>query len=260
MGKLDGKVAVVTGSGRGIGKATVELFSKEGAFIVVSDIDEGVVKETVAGIEAAGGKVVGCVCDVTKAEDCQKLMDTAVNKFGKLDILVNNAGIIRDSMLHKMTDQQWDICIDINLKGTFNCIRAASNYMRQERHGGRIINLASLAGLMGNAGQINYAAAKAGVIGLTKAVAKEWDRFGITCNAVAYGFVESRLTDVKETSEDVMGEKMGLPQQQRDAYLAQIGNKTMKPEDAAKFILFFASDDARFVTGQVLNISAGLYI
>ena len=260
MGKLDGKVAVITGSGRGIGMADALLFAKEGAAVVVSDVDEGPVSEAVKEIQAAGGKAAGCVCDVTKPDDCQNLMDTAADKFGALDILVNNAGLTRDAVIHKMTDVQWDQCVDISLKGTFNCIRAASKYMRKEGHGGRVINITSVAGLMGNAGQINYSAAKAGMIGITKSVAKEWGRFGITCNAVAYGFVDTRLTRAKEEqSEVVAGEAVGLPKAARDMYLQQIGGP-MEPEDAAKPVLFLASEDAAFITGQVLNVSAGMYI
>lgn len=259
MGKLDGKVAVITGAGRGIGRADALLFAKEGAAVVVSDIDEAPVSGVVKEIQAAGGKAVSCAGDVTKLEDCQKVMDMAVEKFGKLDILVNNAGLTRDAMIHKMTDAQWDACVDISLKGTFNCIRAASKYMMKEGHGGRIINVASVAGLMGNVGQINYSAAKSGLIGLTKTVAREWARFSINCNIVAYGFVDTRLTREKEEQEEVVaGEAVGIPKKVRDMVLLQV--KPMVPEDAAKPVLFLASDDAAFITGQVLNVSAGMYM
>ena len=260
MGKLDGKVAVITGAARGIGKADALLFAKEGAVVVVSDIDESPLLEVVNEIKAAGGKAVSCAGNVTKLEDCQKIMDTAAKNFGKLDILVNNAGLTRDAVVHKMTDDQWDLCININLKGTFNCIRAASPYMRKEGHNGRIINVASVAGLMGNAGQINYSAAKAGVIGLTKTMAKEWARFGITCNVIAYGLVDTRLTRVREEQTEIVeGEMLGLSKASREMFLQKI-NKPMEPEDAAKPVLFMASDDAAFITGQVLNVSGGLYI
>lgn len=259
MGKLDGKVAVITGAARGIGKADAILFAREGAAVLVSDIDAGPLEEVVKEIRAAGGKAEACAGDVTKPEDCQKMMDTAVEKFGKLDILVNNAGLTRDALIHKMTDSQWDICVDISLKGTFNCIRAASKYMMKEGHNGRIINVASVAGLMGNVGQINYAAAKSGLIGLTKTVAREWGRFGITCNVVAYGFVDTRLTREKEAQQEVVaGEPVGIPKKVRDMVLLQV--KPMLPEDAAKPVLFLASDDAAFITGQVLNVSAGMYM
>jgi 3-oxoacyl-[acyl-carrier protein] reductase len=259
MGKLDGKVAVITGAGRGIGRADAALFAEEGAAVFVSDIDEAPIMEVIKEIKAGGGKVDGCVGDVTKPKDCQRMMDKAVEKFGKLDILVNNAGLTRDALIHKMTDAQWYSAIDISLKGTFNCIRAAAKYMMKEEHNGRIINVASVTGLMGNIGQVNYTAAKAGVIGLTKTVAKEWGRFGITCNVIAYGIVDTRLTrEKKAQQEEVGGELVGMPKKVRDMVLLQV--KPMTPEDAAKPVLFLASDDAAFITGNVLNVSSGIYM
>jgi len=259
MGKLDGKVAVITGAGRGIGKADAILLAKEGAAVVVGDIDEAPITETAREIQAAGGKAVGCVCDVTKSEDCQKMMDLAVEKFGKLDILVNNAGLTRDAMIHKMTDAQWDSCININLRGPFNCIRAASKYMMQEGHNGKIINVSSLTGLSGQIGQINYAAAKAGVIGLTKTVAKEWKRYGICCNCICYAAVDTRMTKAREEQDEVVdGQALGIPQKVRDVIFATAW--VMQPEDAAKPVLFFASDDASYITGAVLNATGGEYM
>jgi len=260
MGKLDGKVAVITGSGRGIGKATASLFAQEGASVVINDIDIGPAEEAVKEIQAKGGKAAACVADITKADGAQKLMDTAVEKFGKLDILVNNAGITRDAMIHKITDAQWDICVDIILRGAFNCTRAASKYMRTEGHNGRIINISSIAGLMGNVGQINYSSAKAGLIGMTKTIAKEWQKYGVTCNAVAFGIVDTRLTQEKESGEVVDGEKVGIPKVIRDASVQKMGGSILQPEDAAKPILFLASDDARFISGDVLNVSSGRYM
>jgi 3-oxoacyl-[acyl-carrier protein] reductase len=259
MGKLDGKVAVITGAARGIGRADAVLFAKEGAAVLVSDIDEAPLTEVVRQIRSSGGNVDGCAGDVTKLEDCQKVMDKAAEKFGRIDILVNNAGLTRDALIHKMTDAQWDVCVDISLKGTFNCVKAVSKYMMKTEHNGKIVNVASVAGLMGNVGQINYSAAKSGLIGLTKTVAREWGRFGVTCNVVAYGFVDTRLTREKETQEEeVAGEAVGIPKKVRDMMLLQV--KPMTPEDAAKPVLFLASDDASFITGQVLNISAGIYM
>lgn len=259
MGKLDVKVAVITGAARGIGRADAMLFASEGAAVLVSDVDEAPLHEVVKEIKAAGSQAEACAGDVTKPADCQKLMDMAAEKFGKIDILVNNAGLTRDALIHKMSDAQWDLCVDISLKGTFNCIRAASKYMLKAGHNGRIINVASVAGLMGNVGQINYSAAKSGLIGLTKTVAREWGRFGITCNVVAYGFVDTRLAREKEIQrEEVSGELLGIPKKVRDMVLLQV--KMMTPEDAAKPVLFLASDDAAFITGQVLNVSSGMYM
>ncbi len=259
MGKLDGKVAVVTGAARGIGRADALLFAGEGASVFVTDVDETPLAEVVKEIRAAGGRADGLPADVTKPEDCQRVMDRAAEQFGTIDILVNNAGLTRDALIHKMTDAQWDICVDISLKGTFNGIRAASKYMMREAHNGRIVNVASVAGLMGNVGQINYSAAKSGLIGLTKTVAREWGRFGVTCNVIAYGFVDTRLTREKEAQqEEVVGEAVGIPKKVRDLMLLQV--KPMTPEDAARPVLFLASDDAAFITGQVLNVSAGIYI
>lgn len=259
MGKLDGKVAVVTGAARGIGRADALLFAKEGAAVFVSDIDERPLMEVVKDIKAVGGKADGCAGDVTKREDCQKIMDRAAERFGKIDILVNNAGLTRDALISRMTEAQWDTCVDISLKGTFNCIKAASKYMMKDGHNGRIINVASVAGLMGNVGQINYSAAKSGLIGLSKTVAREWGRFGITCNVIAYGFVDTRLTREKEMQqEEVAGQGVGIPKKIRDMILLQV--KPMTPEEAAKPVLFLASDDAAFITGQVLNVSGGMYM
>jgi len=260
MGKLDGKVAVITGSGRGIGRAVAVLFATEGAKVVVNDIDGAPAQAVVKEIQALGKEAVACVSDITKAEGAEKLIETAGEKFGKLDILVNNAGITRDALISRMTDAQWDICLNLNLRGTFNCIRAASRYMMKKGHGGRVINMASVAGLMGNVGQANYASAKAGIIGLTKTMAKEWARYNITCNAIAYGLVDTRLTKEKEAGEEVMGEKVGIPQKIRDMMMEQSGGQVMTPEEAAKPVLFLASDDAAFITGNVLNASSGMYI
>ena len=260
MGKLDGKVAVITGAARGIGKADALLFAREGASVVISDIDPEPLEETAREIEAAGGKVTWCIADVTRPEDTDRLMDTAVAKFGDLNILVNNAGITRDALLHRMTDAQWDICLDIILKGTFNCIRSSAKYFRKEGHGGKIINVASVVGLMGNIGQINYSAAKGGIMGLTKTVAREWANFGVTCNAVAYGFVHTRLTGEKESGDIVAAEAVGIPKKVRDSMLQGIGGKAMTPEEAAKPVLFLASSDSDFITGHTLNVSAGMYM
>ena len=259
MGTLEGKVAVVTGSGRGIGKETARIFAHEGAKVVINDVEKEVAAGTVRGIEEEGGTAISCIADIRSLEEAQKLMNTAVDEFGRLDILVNNAGLARDTLAGRMSPEQWQLVIDINLTGAFNCIRAASKYMMKKNHNGRVINVSSVVGLAGNMGQINYAAAKAGLIGLTKEVAKEWLKYGITCNAVAYGAVDTRLTQEKEQAEEVMGEKVGISKEVRDAVSKQIG-KWMTPEEAAKPILFLASEDATYITGHVLNVTAGWYM
>jgi 3-oxoacyl-[acyl-carrier protein] reductase len=265
VGKIDGKVAVITGSGRGIGKAIAALFAQEGASVVINDIDEAVALHTAREIESGGGKATVCVADVRQPEEARNLIDTAVQKFGKLDILVNNAGIARDNLASRMTDEQWDLCIDINLKGTFNCIRAASRHMMKKGHNGRVINISSIVGLTGNPGQINYAASKAGIIGITKTLAREWMRYGVTCNAVAFAGVETRFTAAKDNAEEFLGEKTGIPQKSREAMVQQMENQTigggmMTPEDAAKCVLLLALDEASWITGNVLNATGGLYM
>jgi len=260
MQRFQGKAVVITGSGRGIGQAMAKMFAREGAMVTVNDIDAAPAEETVQAIRTEGGTAIACVADVTKPDEAQRIMDVTVEKFGKLDILVNNAGLTRDNMIHKMTDRQWDIVIDINLRGAFNCTRAAAKYMLIPNHNGRVIYVSSVSGLMGNIGQINYSAAKAGLIGMTKTVAKEWARYGITANAVAYGLVDTRLAGEKETAEEVMGEKVGIPKKIRDQFLAGMGGALLTPEQAAAPVLFLASEDAAGITGNILNVSRGLYI
>ena len=265
MGRLEGKVAVITGSGRGIGKAIAMQMAQEGASVIINDIDEAVATEAVKDIEAAGGKVAMCVADIRHLAEAKKLMNTAAEKFGRLDILVNNAGIARDNITSRMTDEQWDLCIDINLKGAFNCIRAASKHMMKKGHNGRVINISSIVGLTGNPGQINYSAAKSGIIGMTKTLAREWMRYGITCNAVAFAGVETRFTAAKDEAEEFMGEKTGIPQKARESMVQQMQNQTvggrmMTPDDAARCVLLLALDEASLITGNVLNATGGMYM
>jgi 3-oxoacyl-[acyl-carrier protein] reductase len=260
MEKIEGKVAVVTGSGRGIGKAVACLFAREGAAVVVNDIDEAPAMETVKVIREMGGEALACVADISKSEGARKVIETAAEDFGGLDILVNNAGITRSAPVDIMTDDQWDTCMDVNLKGTFNCIRAASRFMMKPDHGGRIINISSVDALIGPEGQLNYNAAKAGIIALTKTIAREWAKYDVTCNAVALGWVHTRMSGEIETGEEVFGQKMGIPKNLRDKLLKRGGFKIMTPEDAAKPILFLASSDAAFITGTLLNVSGGMHI
>lgn len=265
MGRLDGKVAVVTGSGRGIGKETARLLAKEGAAVVINDVAESVAAATAKELADEGGKAIPCVADIRFLDQAQKLMDTAVREFGKLDILINNAGIARDGLAGRMSEDQWKLVIDINLTGSFNCIRAAGKYMMKKGHNGRVINLSSVVGLAGNAGQINYAAAKAGLIGMTKTLAREWMRYGVTVNAVAFGGVDTRFTAVKDSSEEAFGEKTGIPEKAREGMVERMETQTIfggmtTPEQAAKCIVLLTFDEAAYITGNVLNATGGLYM
>jgi len=266
MGMLDGKIAVVTGAGRGIGRETAILFAKEGAYVVINDLDEGPAIETLKEIEKIGGRASVCTGDVSKKSDCEKLMKTAaeVGK-GSIDILANIAGITRDAVIHKMLEEWWDLVINVNLKGTFNCIQAAAPYMRdvakREKEKGivkhrKIINTSSTAALRGNPGQINYVAAKEGIIGITKVVAREWGSFYINCNCVAPGFTETRLTAPRKE-----GDILGVPPEQREATIKMIPfGRPGTPLDIARVFLFFASSLSDYVTGQVINVSGGLVV
>ncbi|HJF95166.1 3-oxoacyl-[acyl-carrier-protein] reductase [Lachnospiraceae bacterium DSM 108991] len=245
---LDGKIAVVTGASRGIGRAIALELASRGAFVVVNyngskDRAEEVKKE----IEAAGGKAEVYQCNVSDFEKCQAFIQDVIKTYGRLDILVNNAGITRDGLLMKMSEADFDSVIETNLKGTFNTIRFASRQMLKQRSG-RIINMSSVVGIAGNAGQANYASSKAGVIGLTKAVARELASRGITVNAIAPGFIETEMTEV-------------LSDAVKEASVAQIPlGRFGKPEDIAKTAAFLASDDAGYITGQVIQVDGGMAI
>ena len=264
---LKNKTAVITGAGRGIGQATAFLFAKEGAKLLLCDLDKKPLAETVSKIKSNGGIAEGVVCDVTKKEDCEKTMKAAANLGnGSIDILANIAGITKDKILHTMTLEDWNFILNVNLTGTFLCIQSATPYMRdaakEESKSGKIktrsiINISSTSA-MGNIGQANYAASKAGIIGLTKTVAKEWARFNIICNAVAPGYIETRLTQVRKKGED-----FGIPEEQKQM-ISMLQKETGlarglgQPDDIAKVVLFFASDLAAYVTGQVLTVAGGM--
>ncbi len=243
---LKGKVAVVTGSGRGIGKAIAMTLAENGADIVINDIPgSDYADDTKKEIEALGVRAIVVRGDVRNYADVENLMNTAVKTFGKIDILVNNAGITRDGLMLRMSEDDWDMVMDINLKGAFNCIKAASRPMMKQRDGS-IINIASVVGVMGNPGQANYVASKAGLIGLTKTVAKEFSSRNIRANAVAPGFIESHMTDVLE---DSVKEKYfeAIP-------LSRFGTT----KDVAKAVLFLASDLSSYITGQTIHVDGGL--
>jgi 3-oxoacyl-[acyl-carrier protein] reductase len=244
--QLKGKTAVITGSGRGLGKAIAWKLGQMGANIVLNDITvSDSVDATAEEFKAAGINVAVTKGDVRNYDDAVTMVNTAVETFGSIDILVNNAGITKDTLISLMSEKDWDDVLDINLKGAFFCIKAVSKKMMKQKSG-KIINIASVAGVMGNPGQANYSASKAGLIGLTKSTAKELASRGITCNAVAPGIIVSKMTDV-------------LPDSVKENYLSNIPLKRFgTPEEVANVIGFLASDDSNYVTGQVINIDGGL--
>lgn len=243
---LNEKVAVVTGASRGIGKAIALRLAKEGAAVVINyNGSKERAEEVKNEIEQNGGKAEVVQCNVADFEACDEFIKNVIKEYGRIDILVNNAGITKDGLLMRMSEDDFDRVMDTNLKGTFNCIRFASRQMMKQRCG-RIINMSSVVGVAGNAGQTNYAASKAGVIGLTKAAAKELASRHITVNAIAPGFIETEMTDV--LSESV-----------KEASVAQIPLGTFgKPEDIANAVAFLASDEAAYITGQVLHVDGGM--
>lgn len=267
MGRLDGRVAIVTGAGRGIGAATARLFAAEGAAVVVNDIDKVPAEEVVQEIQQAGGRVVLSTDNTVDPGAAAGLVAQAVEEFGKLDMLVNNAGTTRDKTFHNMTDELWDFVLDTNLRTAFNCTRAAVTHMRAAAkreldmqsfpsYHRKITFTTSTAAIAGNAGQANYAAAKMGVVGLTRTLCVELGRFHINVNAVAPGFIETRLTQPKERSEDP---DIGIPEALRNLGLMMIPlGYPGQPEDVAKAHLFLASSDADYISGQVLVVGGGI--
>lgn len=244
---LVGKVAIVTGASRGIGRAVALKLAREGADVVVTATTLESAQATASEIEAIGRKSLAAAVDVSDPAAVESLFSAVVEKFGKVDILVNNAGITRDGLLLRMKDTDWDAVIDVNLKGAFNCVREASKLMAKARSG-RIINISSVVGEMGNAGQINYCASKAGMIGLTKSAARELAKRGITVNAVTPGFIETDMTAV-------------LSEKVREGLLQQIPLERLgAPDDVANAVFFLASDLGNYVTGHVLSVNGGMYM
>jgi 3-oxoacyl-[acyl-carrier protein] reductase len=270
MGVLDGKAAIVTGSARGIGRATAELLSAQGAQVLINDLD-GDVAEQAAG-EIAGETAV-FAGDLTKPGAADQLVQAAVDAFGKIDIIVNNAGYTIDAPVHKMSDEQFQAMIDIHTVVPFRVIRAAAPHLREpakkEREEGvevfrKIVNVSSTSGTFGNAGQANYSAGKAGVVGLTKTIAKEWGQFKVNVNAVAFGFIDTRLTQAKvdENTMEIGGEQvqLGIPEQMRQmaSMLIPLG-RPATPEEAAGGIFFLCTPWSNYVHGQTLHITGGLF-
>jgi len=244
---LTGKGAVITGAAQGIGKAIAQLLAERGASLLLCDVNLEKAGEAAREIEAAGGTCWACRADVTRPADADALVQEAVQHLGAVDIFVNNAGITKDNVLLRMKEEQWDQVMAVNLKGTFNCTKAAVKVMLRQKSG-TVINIASITGLMGNAGQANYSASKAGVIGFTKAIAREYADRGITVNAVAPGFIATAMTDA-------------IPEKEREALINQIPLKRLgTPLDVAEVVCFLASDGARYITGQVIGVNGGLYM
>jgi 3-oxoacyl-[acyl-carrier protein] reductase len=272
MGLLDGKAAIVTGSARGIGRATAELFAREGARVLINDIDADVAEQAAGAL--GGGETVVHAGDLTAEGACDELVARAHEAFGSVDILVNNAGYTWDGVVHRMSDDQFQAMLDIHTIVPFRMIRALAPRWREaakkEAAEGtevfrKIVNVTSISGTMGNAGQANYSSAKAGVVGLTKTIAKEWGQFKINVNAVAFGFVETRLTAAKEKGETIEAGgrevELGIPEQMRQmaSFTIPLG-RPAQPSEAAGPVLFLASPLANYVHGQVLNVTGGQFV
>jgi len=244
---VKGKRIIVTGAAQGIGKAIAALLAEQGASLLLCDVDLEKTEASAREIGAGGATCLACRADVTKSADAEALVQDAVGRLGAVDVLVNNAGITRDNVLLRMKEDQWDQVMAVNLKGTFNCTKSAIKVMIRQKKGA-VINIASITGLMGNAGQANYSASKAGVIGFTKAIAREYADRGITVNAVAPGFIQTAMTDA-------------IPEKERETLISQIPLKRLgTPLDVARVVLFLASDEAAYITGQVIGVNGGLYM
>jgi len=275
MSKLKGKAAIVSGSGRGIGRSIALKLASEGAGVVVNDLDAAPAEQTVAEINKAGGRAVACVGSVTADGFAERFVKTAIDSFGGLDIIINNAGYTWDNVVQKMTDEQWNAIIDVHLSAPFKILRAAAEFIRaaskKEAEAGKevfrkVVNISSIAGLGGNAGQANYSAAKAGIIGLTLALAKEWGRYKVNVNCVAFGMIKTRLTEASaggDASIDIEGRKIKvgvnpelLKMMERSIPLGRGGT----PEEAAGSVYLLCTPESNYISGQTLVCGGGITI
>ncbi|NGY05590.1 SDR family NAD(P)-dependent oxidoreductase [Solimonas terrae] len=273
MGKLQGKVALITGSGRGIGREVALKLASEGAVVVVNDLDAGPAEETVDAIRALGSKAVACVGSVTEADFGERFTQCALDQFGGIDIIVNNAGYTWDNVVQKMSDEQWYAMIDVHLTAPFRVLRAAAGFIREaskkEAEAGienfrKVVNISSIAGTSGNAGQINYSTAKAGVLGMTKTMAKEWGRFKVNVNAVAFGLIKTRLTEAPAGSGamvDIEGRKIkvGVNPDFLKAAESQIPlGRAGTPQEAAAAVALFCFPESNYISGETLLCAGGI--
>ncbi len=272
MSKLDGRVALITGSGRGVGRALALKFASEGARVVVNDLDEAPVLSVVAEIEAAGGVAVACGGNVTAEDFPKRFIQTALENYGDIHIIVNNAGYTWDSVIQKMTDEQFDAMHEVHVRAPFRILREAAEIIRikskEEALTGReifrkVVNVSSIAGFGGNAGQANYSSAKAALIGLTKTLAKEWGRYKVNVNCIGFGYIETRLTELVEEEKiiHIDGRKVavGIPKEGADGFLALIPlGRAGTPEEAADGVFLFCTPESNYITGQVVTVGGGL--
>ncbi|MER5769163.1 SDR family NAD(P)-dependent oxidoreductase [Streptomyces sp. NPDC001985] len=265
MGTLDGKTAIVSGSGRGIGREVALKLAAEGASVVINDLDKAPAEETVADITAAGGRAVACVGSVTEEGFADRFVTTATESFGGLDIIVNNAGYTWDTVIQKMTDEQWDAILDVHLKAPFRILRAAQPYIRANptEYHRKVVNVSSTSGQYGNPGQANYSSAKAGVIGLTKTMAKEWGRYRVNVNAVAYGFILTRMTEATAADDatvEIGGRRIKVGVSPQIAEAVRRTNpfgRPGTPAEAAGAIYLLCTQEANYISAQVVTVDGG---
>ena len=245
--ELKGKVALVTGAAQGIGKAITLLLARHGADVIVGDVNVEKAEETAGEVLALGRQAMAVKVDVTHLQEVEAVVEGALQKFSRIDILINNAGIARDKLILRMSEEDWDAVVGVNLKGTFNCTKAVIKHMSKQRSG-KIVNIASVVGEMGNPGQANYAASKAGVIGLTKTIAREFAQRGINVNAIAPGYIQTPMTDA-------------LPEKAKEELRRMIPMERLgQPEDVAQAVLFLVSEASSYITGHILKVNGGIYM